>query len=123
LPAFRPAAELHISIRQCKVRIDICTAAAYTVAMIRSFRSKPLRLFAETGDASKLPIENVARLERILARLNASVLPEDMNIPGFRFHGLKAKPKRYAVDASANYRITFGWEGEDAIGVDLEDYH
>jgi hypothetical protein len=31
--------------------------------------------------------------------------------------------ERYAVWASGNYRITFGWEGEDAINVDLEDYH
>jgi proteic killer suppression protein len=91
--------------------------------MIRSFRGKPLRLFAEKGDASKLPVQNVDRIARILARLDASVVPEDMNVPGFRFHGLQGKPKRYAVDASGNYRLTFGWEGEDAIDVDLEDYH
>jgi len=30
---------------------------------------------------------------------------------------------RYAVDATANWRLTFGWEGDDAIEVDLEDYH
>jgi toxin HigB-1 len=30
---------------------------------------------------------------------------------------------RYAVDASGNWRITFGWDGDDAIDVDLEDYH
>ena len=47
-----------------------------------------------------------------------------MNIPGLRFHALKGRDKeRYAVWASGNYRITFGWEGEDAINVDLEDYH
>jgi proteic killer suppression protein len=46
-----------------------------------------------------------------------------MNIPGLRFHGLQGDPKRYAVDASGNYRITFGFEGEDAIAVDIEDYH
>jgi proteic killer suppression protein len=91
--------------------------------VIKSFKSKALKQFAATGDASKLPVPNIGRVERILARLDASVLPEDMNLPGFRFHGLKGKPKRYAVDASGNYRITFGWEEEDATGVDLEDYH
>jgi len=30
---------------------------------------------------------------------------------------------RFAVWVSENYRITFGWAGEDAIDVDLEDYH
>jgi hypothetical protein len=30
---------------------------------------------------------------------------------------------RYAVNASGNWRITFGWKDGDAIDVDLEDYH
>ena len=47
-----------------------------------------------------------------------------MILPGMRFHALKGKDKgRYAVDASGNYRITFAFDGEDAIDVDLEDYH
>ena len=47
-----------------------------------------------------------------------------MNVPGFRFHPLKGQqPRRYAVDASGNWRVTFAWDGEDAIDVDLEDYH
>lgn len=91
--------------------------------MIKSIRSKPLRKFAETGDASKLPVPDANRVRRLLAALDAAVTPDDMNLPGFRFHGLQGKPKRYAVSASANYRLTFGWEGQDAIDVDLEDYH
>jgi toxin HigB-1 len=92
--------------------------------MIISFRSKALRRYAEQGDASKLNVPNVARVERILSRLNAAVTPEDMNLPGYRFHGLKGRDKgRYAVDASGNWRITFGWDDKDAVDVDLEDYH
>jgi proteic killer suppression protein len=93
--------------------------------MIASFRSKALRRLWEQGDGSKLPVSHVARVERILARLDAATLPEDMNLPGYRFHGLHGKPKRYAVDASGNYRVTFGWDlaAGDAIDVDIEDYH
>ena len=92
--------------------------------MIRSFRSKALRRFVEQGDASKLSVPNIGRIERIVIALDSARLPEDMNIPGLRFHGLKGKDKgRYAVDASGNWRITFGWDGEDAVDVDLEDYH
>jgi toxin HigB-1 len=92
--------------------------------MIRSFRSKALKRFAELGDASKLSVQNPGRLERIIARLEGAIVPEDLNLPGYRFHGLKGKDKgRYAVDASGNWRITFGWDGRDAIDVDLEDYH
>lgn len=91
--------------------------------MIKSFRSKALRLFWEKGDASRLPVQNHARVRRMLDRLDASMVPEDMDLPGYRFHSLRGEPKRYATDASGNYRMTFGWEVQDAIGVDLEDYH
>ena len=92
--------------------------------MIRSFRSKTLRRFAETGDASKLSVPNVGRVRRILRALNEAKKPEEMNLPGYRFHGLLGRSKgRYAVDASGNWRITFGWDGEYAIDTDLEDYH
>ena len=92
--------------------------------MIRSFRSKALKLYAETGNASKLSVSNVDRAHRILRALNEAKSPEQMNIPGYRFHPLKGREKgRYAIDASANWRITFGWSDKDAIDVDLEDYH
>lgn len=92
--------------------------------MIRSYRSKALRRFVEQGDASKLSVPNVERLQRILLRLDTATRPEEMNAPGLRFHGLKGRDNgRFAVDASGNWRITFAWDGEDAVDVDLEDYH
>jgi proteic killer suppression protein len=92
--------------------------------VIRSFRSKALRRFAERGDASRLSVQNPDRIRRILLALDAAKLPEQMNVPGFRFHPLKGSDKgRYAVDASGNWRVTFAWHGEDAVDVDLEDYH
>jgi toxin HigB-1 len=92
--------------------------------MIRSFRSKALKRFAATGDGSKLSIPNHERVRQILIALDAAAKPEDMNLPGLRFHSLKGRDKgRYAVWASGNYRITFALEGEDAFDVDLEDYH
>lgn len=98
-------------------------ALPYTFPMIKTFRHKGLEAFATTGDASKLPVKNHSRVRRILLALDVASVPEDMNLPGFRFHGLNGKPKRYAVDASGNYRVTWGWEIADAIDVDIEDYH
>lgn len=47
-----------------------------------------------------------------------------MNVPGFRFHQLKGERKdSYAVSVSGNWRITFKFDGENAVDVDLEDYH
>ena len=92
--------------------------------MIRSFRSKALKRFAETGDASKLSVRKPERIRRILLRLDAAVAPREMDTPGLRFHALKGGDKgRFAVWASENFRITFAWHGDDAIDVDLEDYH
>ena len=92
--------------------------------MIRSFRSKALRRFFETGDGSKLSVQNPVRIRRILIALDEADSPDEMQSPGWRFHGLKGQDKgRYAVDASGNWRITFGWDGGHPVDVDLEDYH
>ena len=90
--------------------------------MIKSIRDKGLRQYAATGKTGKLSVQNPARIARILSALDAATRPEDMDLPGLRFHGLHTDPKRYAVDASGNWRITFAWD-EGAIDVDLEDYH
>ena len=92
--------------------------------MILSFRSRALQRFWERNDATKLPPDRVARITMILDRLDASTKPGDMNLPGLGFHALAGDKKgRYAVSVSANWRITFAWEEEDAVQVDFEDYH
>lgn len=92
--------------------------------MIKSFRSKGLRLFWEKGSARKLAVPNVDRVRRILLALDAATVPGDVNLPGLRFHPLgDMAPGRYAVEASGNYRVTFAFEQGDVIEVDLEDYH
>jgi proteic killer suppression protein len=55
--------------------------------------------------------------------LDLATRPEDMNIAAFRFHRLHGSPKRWSVRLTGNYRITFGWLGENALEVDFEDYH
>jgi proteic killer suppression protein len=63
-------------------------------------------------------------LGRILLALDAATEPKDMDLPGFLFHGLSGDQKgRYSVWATGNWRVTFGWSGEDATDVNLEDYH
>ncbi len=107
----------------CKVLLDKCQEIPYNVYMIRTYKSKALEAFGVQGDASKLPIPNHGRVRRILAALDAATDPQDMALPGYRFHPLKGKLQRYAVDASGNYRITWAWDNGDAIDIDIEDYH
>lgn len=96
----------------------------YLTAVIRSFRSKALRLFFETGNARRLSVPNVGRVRRLLAQIDVATRPDELDLPGLRFHELKGDRRgTYALNASGNYRITFRWDGVDAVDVDLEDYH
>ncbi len=92
--------------------------------MIKTFRDKGLKLFAETGNPRKLSVQNPKRIQLILNTLNAATKVSDMDAPGFRLHPIPRIEKgAWAVDVSGNWRITFKFEGEDAIDVDLRDYH
>ena len=64
--------------------------------------------------------------DRAIRRLDALAVatsPEDMNVPGFDFHRLRGRPVRFTVHVNGPWCITFGWEGTDALLVDLEQYH
>ena len=46
-----------------------------------------------------------------------------MNVPGFNFHRLRGGTVRYTVHVNGPWCVTFEWDGDDAIAVDLENYH
>lgn len=63
---------------------------------------------------------------RIIERLNAlddAAEPDDMNVPGYKFHGLRGVPKRYTVHVNGPWCITFAFADGDAYDVDFEQYH
>jgi proteic killer suppression protein len=92
--------------------------------MIKSFKHKGLERFYLDGDKKGVNVKHASRLGRILDRLDASLGPQDMNLPGFKLHELKGKEKgTWAVWVSGNWRVTFKFEGNDAILVDYRDYH
>ncbi|MGH6901404.1 MAG: type II toxin-antitoxin system RelE/ParE family toxin [Geminicoccaceae bacterium] len=81
------------------------------------------RLF-EQGDRSRVRPDHVAKVRRILSRLDAAAAVTDVDAPGFRLHPLKGELKGFwAVDVSGNWRIIFRFEEGDALDVDLLDYH
>lgn len=89
--------------------------------MIKRFRHAGLRRFFETGSKAGIRPHHAARLSRQLARLNVACAPGDMDYPGWKLHPLSTG--RWSVWVSGNWRITFEFEGEDAVLVDYEDYH
>jgi proteic killer suppression protein len=90
--------------------------------VIGGFKHKGLEEIYLTGKTHRIGADHFRKCVRILQLLETAGQPEDMNIAGFRFHGLQGKPQRWSVRVSGNCRITFGWSGEDALDVDFEDY-
>ena len=92
--------------------------------MIRSFRHKGLERFFITGSKKGILPEHAEKIGRILDRLDASVSPADMNLPGYKLHTLKGQNVgTWAVTVNANWRITFEFNGQDVVVVDYRDYH
>ncbi len=92
--------------------------------MIKKFRHKGIERFFRTGDVRGIQAQHVARITRILDLLDDASAAEQLNVPGYYLHQLKGDRKgQWAMTVSGNWRITFRFEGEDAVDVNLEDYH
>lgn len=91
--------------------------------MIQSFIHKGLQELFETGKSARVRSDLSARALRRLDTIAAAKSPDALNIPGFDYHALRGKPKRYSVHVNGPYCITFEWDGEDAVRVNLENYH
>ena len=92
--------------------------------MIQKFNYKGLKLLFESGNASGINPQHLARIRKILALLETAESIEDMNLPGLDLHRLKGDRKgEWAVKVSGNWRITFKLEKSDAFDINYEDYH
>jgi len=93
--------------------------------VIRSFRHKGLQAFFERGSMACIQAAHAPRLARQLARLNEANRPSDMNLPGWRLHPLGGGDMRgrWSVWVNGNWRMTFAFDGVDAVLVDYLDYH
>ncbi len=92
--------------------------------MIRTFKHKGLERFFRTGSKAGILATHAERLRLQLARLDGASVPEDMNLPGWKFHALgRDLAGHYAVTVNKNWRLTFTFEGEDAVLVDYQDDH
>jgi proteic killer suppression protein len=89
--------------------------------MIKSFRHAGLRRFFETGSKFGIQPHHAARLSRQLKKLDTAAEPSDMNVPGWKLHALSTG--HWSVWVNGNWRMTFAFEGKDAILVDYRDYH
>jgi proteic killer suppression protein len=92
--------------------------------MIKSFRHAGLEKFFMTGSKAGIQPAHAVKLSIQLYALDAAKSPSDLNAPGWRLHPLKGDLKgHWSIRVNGNWRLTFRFQGEDAILVDYQDYH
>lgn len=91
--------------------------------MIQSFIHKGLEELFTEGKSSKINRVLVSRTLRRPDAIDSAMSLSDLNIPGFNFHGLEGKPKRFSIHINGPWCLTFEWIGENAYRVNLENYH
>ena len=92
--------------------------------MIRSFRHAGLEKFFTTGSKAGIQPAHARRLVDQLLALDEAEGPQEMNLSGWYLHQLKGNlAGHWSVRVSENWRLTFRFEGKDAILVDYRDYH
>ncbi len=93
--------------------------------MIKSFRHRGLRRYFETGDHRDLRADQVKRIRRVLAILDAAVSIETLEtLPGMRLHALKGDLDGFwSISVTGNWRIVFRFDAGEMSDVDFVDYH
>lgn len=95
----------------------------YSWLMIKNFKHKGLSELFKNAHSSKVRQDLQSRSLRRLDALEQAESLTDLKVPGFNFHGLQGKPKRYSLHVNGPWCITFEWEGGAALKIDLEQYH
>ena len=92
--------------------------------MIKSFKNNGLKRLYKKDDRRRVNPQHADKLLRILDRLDVSVAPLDMRLPGYQLHPLKGNlDGNWSVWVSGNWRVTFRFDGPDVYDVDYIDYH
>jgi len=96
--------------------------------MIRNFKSKVAQdIFDGTNSrwSRQLPLELHRKTQRFFDQINAATQLETLRIPpSNRLEKLKRDLKNYwSLRINNQWRIIFKWENNDALDIDIVDYH
>jgi len=92
--------------------------------MIKSFRHSGLEQFFRKGSKAGIQPKHANRLRLQLGKLDSATSAADTNLPGWRWYPLKGDlAGGWAVSVDENWRLTFKFEGKDAVLVNYQDYH
>ena len=93
--------------------------------MIRTFRHKGLKAFFKKRSTAGIQTALALKLAAMLTRLNKTTNVQDMNLPGWELHPFNGRELKghFSVYVNGNWRMTFTFDGIDAVLVDTQDHH
>jgi proteic killer suppression protein len=91
--------------------------------VIESFWHRGLRELFETGTSRWVRADLQRRALVRLAAIDSAATLEALNQPGFDFHALRGRPRRYSIHVNGPWCITFEWRDGRILRVDFEQYH
>jgi proteic killer suppression protein len=92
--------------------------------VIKSFRHKGIERFFRTGSVAGIQPHHATKLRLMLGALDHASSERDMDVSGWRLHGLSGKQQGFwSVTVNGNWRLIFVFDGADADLVDYVDYH
>jgi len=92
--------------------------------VIKSFRHDGLERFYKYGSKAGINPAHATKLKYQMAVLNRATSASGTNLPGWNLHPpQKELTGHWAVKVNGNWRLTFKFEGPDAVLVDYRDYH
>lgn len=87
--------------------------------MIKHFRHKGVERFFFKGVVQGIHKAHAARVRLQLSRLDDALTPEDMNAPQWKLHPADS---HWAVWVDYTWRITFDFEGQNAVLLDYRKH-
>lgn len=93
--------------------------------MIKGFRRRETERIWRGERSRRLPQDIQAIARRKLRFLNRAKTLQDLRIPpANRLEALKGDRKgQHAIRINKRWRLCFRWDGEDALDVEIVDYH
>jgi proteic killer suppression protein len=91
--------------------------------MIKNFKHKGLAEMFESERTHLVLQDLQSRCLRRLEALDQAEVLNDLNVPGFDFHGLHRRPKRYGMHVNGQWYITVELKDGEAQRVDFEQYY
>ena len=111
-------------IAPCRFGESLARCFWSSVKQCSKLQTPGLETPVRTGDRSGIRPDLLADIEDILGRLDQARMPQALNLPGYHLHPLKGELRGFwSVTVRANWRIVFRFSGEDALDVELIDYH